>query len=175
MRSLEEITEADPRFLALVVHDVGTLRPITLADHHAMVAAIELPSSVPADVRMLFERARAALLYAWFAYELAPLAEHQACAALECALRLRLSAEGRTLPRRPGLRRLLRAAVDCEWLPADTLETKAPLLAELRNEVAHGEPYLGMPGMAAETLRHCATLIAQLQATAAERAAPPAP
>lgn len=103
MKPLREITEPDPRCRVFTVHDQGALRPLTLADHHAMVADIVLPAGVPADVQTLFERARAALLYGWFAYELTPLAEHQACAALECALRQRFLAGGGALPRPSGL------------------------------------------------------------------------
>ncbi|WP_203077180.1 Ntn hydrolase family protein [Falsiroseomonas ponticola] len=173
MRPLSEITEPDPRFRALVVHDQGALRPLTLADHHAMVAGIVLPAGVTADVLTLFERARAALLYGWFAYELTPLAEHQACAALECALRQRFLAEGGALPRPPGLRRLLGAAVERGWLPEGTLDTVAPFLTELRNQVAHGDAYLGTPGWAAETLHQCATLIARLYPGEAQSTAAP--
>jgi hypothetical protein len=175
MRPLSEVTEPDPRFRALVVHDQGALRPLTLADHHTMVAGIVLPAGVPADVLTLFERARAALLYGWFAYELTPLAEHQACAALECALRQRFLAEGGALPRPPGLRRLLGAAVERGWLPGGTLDTVAPFLTELRNQVAHGDAYLGTPGWAAETLHQCATLIARLYPGEAQSTAPLAP
>jgi hypothetical protein len=175
MRPLSEITEPDPRFQVFTVHDQGALRPLTLADRHAMVAAIALPAGVPAEVLTLFERARAALLYGWFAYELTPLAEHQACAALECALRERFLAESGALPRPPGLRRLLGAAVDHGWLPSGTLDTLAPLLTELRNQLAHGETYLGTPGWAAETLQLCATLIAQQHPGNAQSTAPLAP
>lgn len=74
-----------------------------------------------------------------------------------------------------GLRRLLGAAVERGWLPEGTLDTVAPLLTELRNQVAHGDAYLGTPGWAAETLHLCATLIAQLHPGKTQSTAPLAP
>ncbi|MDI1325636.1 MAG: hypothetical protein PSV23_02445 [Brevundimonas sp.] len=95
IKPLDQMLEADPRYQDLLIEEpAGEWRALSLGDHHAIVAAIVIPASVPDEVATLFRRAQHAFLYAWFDYELAPLAEAQAFAALESALRLRLTMKG---------------------------------------------------------------------------------
>ena len=84
-----ELLEPDPRHVTEVVFcpATGLLRPAEVADLHAAVASIELTAAAPAMIREQFDLARHAFVYSWFVYELATLAEKQAYATVEMALR----------------------------------------------------------------------------------------
>lgn len=67
----------------------GAHQAITLADHHEEISAYALHTGVPQEIVLQFETARNVYLYAWFIYRFYPVAEHQALACLELALRER--------------------------------------------------------------------------------------
>lgn len=94
----------------------GTVSMVTLEERHADVSAFELTLAVPRDIRVHFETARNLYLYAWFVYRFYPVAEKQALATLEFALRERLTllfpAQFGPTQRPVGLSALLRKARD---------------------------------------------------------------
>jgi hypothetical protein len=95
----------------------------TLADVHAELSALVLHTNVPVDVRQLFETAKNARLYAFFAFRFHQLAEMVGYQALEMALRERWSREETQLatPERPAqaspmLAGLLKYAAASGWI-----------------------------------------------------------
>ncbi len=135
----------------------GGIRRMELADHHASVATIELPANAPADLVSMFDRARHVFLYAWFDYELTPLAALQALTTLERALKQFYGAG------KSGLRQLAERAVSDGRFPAVLGAAPLPLvLAEFRNHWAHGSDHFGTPNMALDVLELCAELIGKL-------------
>lgn len=161
LKPLDEVMQRDPRYDRFMVDDgYGGLRNIELADHHADVAALELPASAPDEVRAVFDRARHAYLYAWFDYELSPLALQQALAALELALKMRgLGTPKQTL--RPLLKEAVRKGLaPPKWGELDLADT----LADIRNHWAHGSHHFGTPDMALRIMGGVADLIGGLYA-----------
>ena len=57
-KSLETVLQPDPRFVGLCVVENGIARQMTLADHHAGLADIQLNLAVPVEVSTAFDRAR---------------------------------------------------------------------------------------------------------------------
>jgi len=171
LKALAEICEPDARYQNMVVGNPPfDIRFMTLEDHHGFIARIQIEDHVPARIRTAFERARNAFLYAWFVYDLTPLAQAQGYAALEMALRDRLGPRPDGKKWR-GLADLMQAArkqqlFDGAPLPATTAAERVQLLDAilamaryLRNELAHGSEHLSIPGGALDTLEHCALLI----------------
>ena len=78
--------------MAVAVRSDGNVSMVTLEERHAGVSQFELTLAVPLDVRVLFETAKNLYMYAWFVYRFYPVAEQQALATLEFALRQRLAA-----------------------------------------------------------------------------------
>jgi hypothetical protein len=173
LKQLATMHLADERYANIVVGSPPyNIRFITLADHHGHIAEIELTTSAPEGVRNLFERARNAYLYAWFVYDLTPLAQSQAYAALEMALRDKLGPPPAKQSRWSGLKQLLQTANERGHfsdlqLPSFVIEGQrlayfdaiADMTTRVRNDLAHGSNYLGTPNMALDALRDCAELI----------------
>ena len=116
LRPPEWVGEADPRSTMFVKVDrtTGTHQVITLADHHNDISAYMLHGGVPQEIVLQYETARNVYMYAWFIYRFYPVAEHQALACLELALRERLKEEIKIVKikgKRPTLRPLLQYAV----------------------------------------------------------------
>jgi hypothetical protein len=113
------LLQPDQRFSYLRHHDqiAGHIRELRIEDLYSDIEPLELDDSVPLEIRQHFDAARYAYLYAWFAYDLATLAELQAYSVLEMALRHKLKLE---LPhaKRSGLTALFKTAVDRKWLIA---------------------------------------------------------
>ena len=65
---------------------------LSVEDRYASVKRFELNHSVPMSVRVHFETAKNLYLYAWFVLRFVAVAEQQALASLELALRERISA-----------------------------------------------------------------------------------
>ena len=65
------------------------MRPFELADLHKRLNLSELNAAVPETVRRQFETAKNLMLYSWFVFEFHTIAELQAYASLELALRTR--------------------------------------------------------------------------------------
>lgn len=181
-KTLEEITQPDPRNanLRLVNAHTGESRPFTIADVHAGLQGAELVELVPEAVRDHFQTARHLALYSWFVYRFIPVAQMQAYATLEYALRLRLGHQDDDRP--PGLKLLLRKALKEKLLtdarfrdwpghqdgamgatPGSTAWIERALLdfvTFFRNNLAHGSSTLLPDG--GRTLRMVADAINQL-------------
>lgn len=158
-KAANQIFEPDSRYEGLCVIEQGISRHLTLEDHHAVIANIVLGGEAPREVRIVFDRARSALLYAWFDYELLVVAESQAFAAFELALRRRLNAgEKRRLShliedaRKLGVLSSIAASKAAEIDPIDALRL-------MRNALAHGTTDVHSPAMALRVLKACASAI----------------
>lgn len=90
LRTPQIVCQADPRSLKI---DLLTREPLTIAYEHEAIAEITLHDGVPRSIWVQFETTRNLYLYAWFVYRFYPVAEHQAYACLELALRERYEAE----------------------------------------------------------------------------------
>jgi hypothetical protein len=138
------ILSPDRRHKTMAVIDLltGTARPMDIGDLYWLVSPLELGASVPSSVRVQFDKARCAFLYSWFAYELATLAEQQTYGVVELALRERFEIEKLQIPSRPGLAKLLSAAVAHGFLVRAEFDSDRinllDVLPMLRNELAHG-------------------------------------
>ncbi|OIR14664.1 hypothetical protein GALL_44700 [mine drainage metagenome] len=119
LRSVDCVYEPDPRTKMFVRLDIrtGDVYPRVLADQYGAIAFFKLHETVPSVVLVHFETAKNLYLYAWFVYRFYPVAEQQALASLEFALRERLpdfvAAEKRKhrMGFEPGLKSLLGYAV----------------------------------------------------------------
>lgn len=192
LKQFQDIFEVDERNRAFVKINpqTGELAKLTLAEHYESIASLALPAFVSEDVCKLYERGRNALLYAWFAYELTPVAQQQAFASLEVSLRRRALLERETpFKKNPSLGVLLDLAIQKGWiadekfldeeLPAIQQTTKydgkflkhskkvvlqaKKLITGPRNSIAHGEPFLLPPGIAMESFQLCRSLIRQIE------------
>ena len=176
LKKVSEVILPDTRFSSIVVHDsdTGAMRTMDVSDHHSAINSIELIAGVSTTVRTVFERARNAFLYAWFVYDLTPLAEAQGYVALEMALRETLIGRANQ-PAPRGLSEQLEAAYSQGYfddlaMPDDeVIVDRRAYFAQLsrivrhsRNNLAHGSEYVNLPGVALESLRLCATLINHL-------------
>jgi hypothetical protein len=100
-RALGQLAMADCRMQHFVVRQGHTTRPIRQEDRYEAIGALALSEAVPQLVRVHYDTARNLFLYAWHVYRFHVVAEHQALASLELALRTAfiergdLDAEGR--------------------------------------------------------------------------------
>jgi len=105
LKPLDQITLPDPRFenehLLVMRHEPG---PYQLADLHERLSTWPPASFVPEKVRIQIEAARNLMLYTWFVFEFQTVAELQAYAALELALRERLKNPTREIRRKKGIK-----------------------------------------------------------------------
>jgi len=165
MKAFEDVLVPDERFGIFRTYDeFQALRPLTFADHYAMAASLGLPDAVPKAVATLYSRALNVLVYGWYDYELMVLAVGQSLATLEYALRLRLEEIGKS---GGGLGSRLKLAVEA-GLIATPSHAESPwgndhkMLADLRNEIAHGSNHIYMPDQAAKLIQLSRTLICEL-------------
>ncbi|MDA8052357.1 MAG: hypothetical protein M0002_20535 [Rhodospirillales bacterium] len=169
LKSASKIVEADPRHAAEVIFypATGLLRPAEAADLHALVAGIEVSAAAPPVIRQQFDLARNAFVYSWFVYELATLAEKQAYAVVEMALREKVRLATGKSPGRRDLRSLIQDAERRGWLRrADFGEGVRPFhpldaIVALRNDLAHGSGRL-MPNGSLDMIELCAEVINRL-------------
>jgi hypothetical protein len=143
LKSVSDLLLPDPRFETTVAQDVetGIIRPMQIADLHALVRPFALNGTVPSEVGWQFETARNAFIYCWFCYELATLAEGYALGALENGLRKRAEIENK-VPRWPSLKKLLAIASDEGWLDPNGFLMPFEAIIMARNHVQHGHPQL---------------------------------
>lgn len=163
MKAYAEALEPDERYRIMMIDDAASgLRPITFVDHHAMVAALQLPSAAPETVSRLYQRALHAFLYGWFDYELMVVAAGQALASVEFALKAQLGDEGRKL--RGLAPRLSLAASQGKIAPpmSGPWGDTHGMLAAIRNEIAHGSDHVYPPNLAATIFDHCRAIICEL-------------
>lgn len=119
LRSVELVCEPDRRStqIAIVNIETGVIKSKTLSDQHQAISRFCLNQDVPEVIRVHFETAKNLYLYAWFVFRFYPVAEQQALASLEFALRLCLKefVEEYVAKHRkgqePGLGSLLRHAI----------------------------------------------------------------
>ncbi len=118
LRPVNYVCAPDPRSVSFVTLDreAGEWHQLQVADHHRSVAAYGLNKAAPEDIRVHFDTARNLYVYAFFVYRFYPVAEHNALACLELALRERYKKE---IPKKyyerskyVTLKPLLRYAVD---------------------------------------------------------------
>ena len=94
LRSIDSLCLPDSRNESFVRFDnCSGLRSVTAQDQLDDVACFVLGSGVPESVRVHFETAKNLYAYAWFVFRFHAVAEQQALASLEFALRERLVAE----------------------------------------------------------------------------------
>lgn len=155
LRTLEQLQTPDARMSFLAIREAGAIRKLTQKDRYELIEELGLSAQVPEDIRVQFDTARNAYLYAWFVYRFHVVAEHQALATLELALRKRLTsaeildANGKYLvtapPKAPGgamrkerrkamLRDLLRLAGDAGLLRNDRIENRQAWAMALARE-----------------------------------------
>lgn len=90
LRTPDMVCQPDPRSRK---KDVFTGEPLTIAYEHEKIAGVTLHRGVPRNIWAQFETSRNLYVYAWYVYRFYPVAEHQAYACLELALRERYEAE----------------------------------------------------------------------------------
>ncbi|PHY13920.1 hypothetical protein CSW58_02665 [Caulobacter sp. B11] len=158
-KSADEILKPDSRFDNLCVVEAEGVRFMTLADHHRMIGEVALSGSAPTEVRDAYDRARNAMLYAFFDYDLLVIGEVQAFGAFELALKHRLNGHG--MEAKGTLRNLVDRARKAGIFPK--LAPDVPIFADrveamimLRNGLAHGNSQIHSPGMALQVLEICA-------------------
>ncbi|MEW6688063.1 MAG: hypothetical protein AB1452_03120 [Pseudomonadota bacterium] len=133
LKPLHEVLEPDPWWDAFVMFDGKEFRKRRLEDHHAFIAGIELSDSVPANVRLLFDSARNAYLYSFFAHRLLMVADLHAHVSVEFALREKAAVAGRKVSERWGMSRLFKLAIAQKWI------VDAGFTVHRRNEAARKE------------------------------------
>jgi hypothetical protein len=163
LRPFEEILKPDFR---------TTCRGYTLEALHRLAAEHNLSPATPENVRHQFEVARHAFVYSWLYTPLSAAAELYAVMAIELALRLRYESEPsrKEYDNEPGLKALLRIAIDRGWirdegfefdyrepvqtdtgieyLPIPEAQRQRPtevvleVLPQLRNDMAHGQAHM---------------------------------
>ena len=164
-KSVDAILKPDARFADVCVVEQGMARPMTIADHHAVLAGIGLAGTAPEEVRAAFDRARNTMIYAFFDYDLLVVGEVQALGAFEFALKHRLNGHGgasrgtlRNLVDRARKTGVLLALAPSVNTLCDPIE---PLIA-LRNGLSHGTADIHSPAMALEIAEACAFWIDHL-------------
>lgn len=131
LRSSNNIHDPDPRTENLVVIDGKSHFPrsITIEDQYGCISRFILNKSVPEEIVVHFETAKNLYLYAWHVYRFYPVAEQQAFATLEFALRLRLHEYVEQFKkdkcgREPTLHSLLKHAKETQILKNDLFPSK---------------------------------------------------
>jgi hypothetical protein len=133
LKPLAEVLEPDPWWDAFVMYDGKEFRRRRLEDHHALIDGITLRDVVPPNVRLLFDSARNAYLYSYFAHRLLMVADLQVQVSVEFALREKAIAEGRKVSERWGMGRLFKLAIAEQWIVDDGFSVHR------RNEAARKE------------------------------------
>jgi transcriptional regulator with XRE-family HTH domain len=123
LKTLAEVSMPDSRRLGWSIrnHATGEIRPLQFSDHYRAIEGITLDEAVPESIRTLFNTARNVLLYSWQVYRFTVVAELQAYATLEYALRERMGIGGNSDG--PGLAKLLKRAARERLLSDDTFAT----------------------------------------------------
>jgi hypothetical protein len=110
---------------------------IDLRDQYEAIACFILNEDVPTEVAIHFETAKNLYLYAWLVYRFYPVAEQQALAGLEFALRERfqdfVAAEKEKGPKaiEPGLKKLLGHAIKGGFVRNENFSTREHWAREL--------------------------------------------
>ena len=167
LKPASKLLESDPRRASEVIVNpvTGVTRPVEATDFHGIVAGIELNAAAPTVIREQFDLARNVFVYSWFVYEMATLAEKQAYATVEMALREKARQSGKN--GRRDLRVLIQDAERYGWLKrTDFGDGERPFhpldaIVMLRNDLAHGSDRL-MPIGSLDMMELCAEIINRL-------------
>lgn len=135
LKPLTEVLKPDPWWDAFVMYDGKEFRKRRLEDHHAFIDDIALAESVPENVRLLFDSARNAYLYSFFAHRLLMVADLQAHVSVEFALHEKVVAEGKKVSGHWGMSRLFKLAIAEGWIVDDGFSIHR------RNEAARKERF----------------------------------
>jgi hypothetical protein len=174
----ESLLKPDPRNdHAVIDKGSGAIRRMAIEDLHSLVEPLALGPSVPEKIRKSFDTARNAFIYSWFDLDFVTLAEHQAYAVLETALRERITMAGGDPTPARGLQNLYEIAFKMRCLHRKDFDMPSPfdptrtttqfdIIRMLRNNLFHGNTHL-VPGGSLEMIRLCAEVITKMY--------PPAP
>ena len=110
LKPLDELCIPDSRRTGWAIrnNDTGATRRMTLEEHYASVVKLALSVPTNDEVETQYNTARNALVYSWYIYRFAAVAELQAYATLEYTLRWKFECLGDDRP--PTLSTLLRRA-----------------------------------------------------------------
>ena len=116
LKPIEEVFDSDPRHKFFIVYDEikRNDRPLEINDLYLDLQEFILNPNVPEKVKTHFDTARNLYLYSWFVYRFYPVAELQAYASLEFALKEKFKKEKLKTP--IGLRLLLNNALEKGWI-----------------------------------------------------------
>lgn len=168
IKAFSTILEPDPRFvdMQMVDAETGVLRQMAFEDHYNAVIDIKLTGPVPVDVQSSFDRARSAMVYAFFDYELLVVGEVQAFGSFELALKHRLDGHGglssgtlRNLVERARKNCVLPKVSDIGASSGDPIDA----LIHMRNGLSHGTCEIHSPSMALSVLQACGAWIDYIQ------------
>lgn len=142
LKEFDQITQADERWqnFGSVNKTTGTITRSVLQDFYSSVERQTLHDGVPEDVQDHFLTARHLALYSWFVYRFAPVAQLQAFASLEFALRARFAQE--TGRRPPGLGKLLDNAITAGLIIADRFSEFAAKAGELEGRAERARAFI---------------------------------
>ena len=162
---------ADPRWANHIVvnNATGQLRFSGVSDLYDQIEKFTLNDAVPENVRQQFDLALNLYLYHWLVYDFVTLAEQQAYAAMEAALRHRYREETGEVTAKPTLKKLLDHAIANCWLNGLEYEFPMPgtpagkfsileMIRMLRNNLAHGHFHLMQAG-SYDALEYCHEII----------------
>lgn len=110
-----------------------TGQPQTLEDWYSGIDSIKLSSDVPEEVHRNFNRAKNTMIYSWFCYEIAPVAEQYCFCILELAFKLRL---GYSPSKICNLNNMIQEAAN-KGIISTEQESRCHIARELRNSYAH--------------------------------------
>lgn len=125
LKPLTSLLTADPRFAEMMLWGAEEGEPpiYSLEQHYQRYALLQWPQGAPEEIVSGFVTAQHLAIYAWFAYPFSSVAELQAIATLEHALRRRMSNE----PAR-GLKARLHHAVAAGWIKGEKLRMRNPYI-----------------------------------------------
>jgi len=106
--------------------NTGETSPRVINIQYEAIACFELNDAVPKDVAIHFETAKNLYLYAWFVYRFYPVAEQQALASLEFALRERFPDFVKEQERKRGfgLKKLMSYAIENNHIRNEAFPTR---------------------------------------------------
>lgn len=144
----------------------------TVDDLYQQIERFTLNETVPEKVRKQFDLALNLYVYHWFVYDFVTLAEQQAYAAVEAALRYRYREDLGDPNAKGTLKKLLDHAISKGWLNSLEYEFPMPgtptgkystieMIRMLRNTLAHGEFHLMQAG-SYDSLAYCHRIINRL-------------
>ncbi len=128
LRSPERVCEPDSRthMFVNINRKTGAITSKIIENHFQSISRFTLNEDVPKDVATHFETAKNLYLYAWFVYRFYTVAEQQALASLEFALRERFKdfVKEHSRKRGFGLKKLLSHAVESKCVKNEMFSSR---------------------------------------------------